>query len=163
MINPAHLRDNIIVPVLNMMASVDPRLADEKAVNLLLGTAAQESDMGYFMVQEGISNGAKGLYQMEDATHNDIVKRYLARPENENLLQLLHSVATPNANPNHLIGNHYYATFLARIKYWMIPEPLPSGLEGQSVYYKKFFNTESGSATSEQYQESWNRFVEPYL
>ena len=108
MIDPRHLRDNVIVPVLNMMGSHNPKLADPKAVDLLLGTAAQESDLGYFLVQEHAENGAKGIFQIEDATYQDIVDRYLQRPENATLLQLAQSLAPPNPNPNHLIGNLFY-------------------------------------------------------
>ena len=159
MIKPQHLKENIIIPVLDMMGSFNPKLADPKAVELLLGTAAQESDLGYFLVQEGASNGAKGIFQMEDPTHDDIVNRYLERPENAVLKQLLQSLAPPNPSATHLIGNHYYATFLARLKYWMEPAPIPETLEGQAEYYKTVYNTSGGAATVEEYLQSFERFL----
>ena len=163
MIHPLHLRDNVIVPVLQMMGSHNPKLADPKAVDLLLGTAAQESDLGFFLIQEHASNGAKGIYQIEDETHDDIVKRYLERPENALLKQLLQSISPTSPNPNHLIGNLYYATFLARLKYWMVPEPIPETREGQADYYKRFFNTAEGAASVDEYLSSWDKFIGDYL
>src|SRR6056297_2531573 len=47
----------------------------ESAVNLLMGTAAQESHLGHYIEQ--INGPAKGIFQMEPATFEDHVNNYL--------------------------------------------------------------------------------------
>ena len=71
MIDKAQLTDYIIKPTLLQIG-----LFNHTAVNLLLGTCAQESRMGTYVHQLG--NGpALGIYQIEPATHNDIWANFL--------------------------------------------------------------------------------------
>ena len=70
MIDPIHLKEYIIIPVLSKLD-----MYSESAANLLLGTAAIESDMGQFLRQ--INGPALGIYQMEPSTHLDIWQNYL--------------------------------------------------------------------------------------
>jgi len=163
MIDPLHLKTYVIEPVLETMASYDPRMNDPKAVNLLLGTAAQESEMGLWLGQHGMTDGAKGIFQMEDATFYDIKDRYLAQPDKEPLRLLLSQWAPDTSSPEILAGNLYAATFFARVHYWMVPEPLPEYIEEQAEYYKQHYNTPLGKATVEQYMDRWDQFVDGQL
>lgn len=160
MIDPNHLKAYVIEPVLMAMASYDPRMADPHAVNLLLGTAAQESELGRWLGQIGTTDGAKGIYQMEDATFEDIRDRYLEQPGKEPLKLLLSQWAPGRPTPEILAGNLYAATFFARVHYWMVPEPLPEFIEEQAEYYKEHYNTPLGKATVEQYMDRWDQFIE---
>lgn len=67
---PAHLRDLIIRPTLVEMGHYSPA-----AEALLLGTAAHESHGGRYLSQ--IRGPARGIYQMEPATHDDLWRHYL--------------------------------------------------------------------------------------
>lgn len=160
MIDPLHLKNYVIEPVLETMATYDPRMNDPRAINLLLGTAAQESEMGLWLGQNGVKDGAKGIYQMEDATFYDIKDRYLAQPDKEPLRLILSMWAPDIATPEILAGNLYAATFFTRVHYWMVPEPLPEYIEEQAEYYKEHYNTPLGKATVEQYMDRWDQFVE---
>jgi len=73
-IDALQLRHEIIRPVLKHLDPVIPY--SMAAENLLMGTCAQESRMGQFLVQ--LDNGpAKGVFQMEPDTHDDIYKNFL--------------------------------------------------------------------------------------
>lgn len=114
------LRRYIIEPVLQ-----DLGLLSAAAVNLLLGTCAQESRMGHFLRQQG-GGPALGIFQMEPATHADIWANYLMF--HEDLAGRIWSYlpdASRSPDPDYLICNLKYATAMARVHYRRSPLPLP--------------------------------------
>lgn len=155
-IKPEHLREYIVQPTLEAMGAFNAKLNTESAVELLLGTAAQESDLGFYLHQ-GFDGGGLGIYQIEAATHED-VWRYLRRPENEGLSQIVLTFAT-QADDKALIGNLHYATAIARIKYWMRPEPLPTTIDQHAIYWDTFYNANPDHGTPQEYVDSYERFV----
>ena len=152
-INPQHLR-TVIEPVLMHM-----EMHSEAAVNLLLGTAAQESHLGRWLVQHG--GPALGIYQMEPNTIRDI-NRYLSRRTDIRAkvghLELSRRPKTINCE---IIGNLYLATALARIRYWYSPDPLPAAndVRGLANYWKKHYNTSRGKGSPEEFIANYNRLV----
>ena len=64
------LKNLIIIPVLEKA-----NLYSKSAVNLLLGTAAVESQLGHY-IEQVPSGIAKGIYQCEMSTHYDIFKNF---------------------------------------------------------------------------------------
>lgn len=156
MINPADLRENIIEPVLEVLGVFNQKLNTEAAVELLLGTAAQETDLGYWLEQHPTGPG-KSIYSIEPTTHKDI-KRYLNRAGNVGLKEAVESLSIDGSD-NDLIGNLYYSTAIARIKYWMRPEPLPSDRLGQAQYWDDYFNANNINQIDE-YLDSYREFVE---
>lgn len=153
-INCTQLKNEIIKPTLEHLG-----MYSESAVNLLLGTAAQESHMGKYIKQ--ISGGpAVGIYQMEPATHDDIHTNYLSyRPGLEDkVFEFLGNA--PSTLAQHLIGNLFYATAMARLHYLRVKEPLPKAddVEGLAEYWKDHYNTEAGKGTVEEFKENYARF-----
>ncbi len=148
-----HLRDEIITPTLKHLD-----MYSESAVNLLLGTAAQESHLGYFLKQ--IKGPALGIYQIEPATLHDIYSNWLTyRKEiSEKLSEL--GVIKLSAESN-LIGNLYYATAMARIHYYRVPESLPAAddIEGLASYWKRFYNSHLGRGTEEEFIHNYKKYV----
>lgn len=67
------LRDFVIRPTLVHLGSHS--LAAE---NLLLATAAQESGLGFHLLQNSGDNKGLGIYQINEALHKDIWDSYLA-------------------------------------------------------------------------------------
>lgn len=133
-------------------------LHSEHAVNLLLGTAAQESGFGKYLRQ--LKNGpALGVFQMEPNTYNDIVKNYLKykRPltnEMESSCQCLIEY-----NSDALIWNIKLAICMARIHYLRVPAPLPTDLSGYAAYWKKYYNTYLGAGTEEEFIRNYKKYV----
>lgn len=136
-INVKHFRKHIIRPTLKQMG-----MHSKAAENLLLGTAIVESNLAYLHQIGGI---AIGLYQMEPATHDDIWGNYLKyRPE---LSAKVEQFLSPNFGKiDQLRGNLHYATAMARIHYWRVPEPLPrpDDAMGLARYHKEHYNTHLG-------------------
>ena len=137
LIRAEYLRKCVIRPVLQAM-----ELHSAEAEELLMMTAAQESKLGYHSTQLG-RGPALGLYGIEPSTHKDIL-RYLSR--RTDLAQKVGMFAVKGSD-DELVWNLAYATAIARIKYYMIPTPIPSTVKDQASYYKKYFNTYLGKAT----------------
>lgn len=141
------LRELVIQPTLRSL-----KMTGKLAEDLLIGTACQESHCGEYIRQIGCtgSRGAFGIYQMEIATARDIYDNYLRhRPE------LYAEVERIKGNymsiTDALVCNLAYATAMARIQYFRVKEPLPATLEGQAAYWKKYYNTEKGKGTPQEY------------
>jgi hypothetical protein len=170
MISPKHLLAKVIQPTLLKLAVFDARMNNKVAEDLLLGTAAQESDLGFMLAQVGGGPG-NGIYQMEGATHRSLWRHYLSKPDKARLKEILLAMVPASAvrvedgytyvDDAQLIVNLEYATAMARVKYWPVKAPLPApgDLHGLAAYYKAHYNTASGAATPQEFVDSWNKFV----
>ena len=166
MINPSQLRYSIVMPTLVAMDMWSPA-----AENLLMGTAMQESRCGEYLVQ--IRGPALGIFQMEPATAEDIIFRYLQeRP------QLLRQFETAwrslDSRPvnwhsvklgqvcDEIAYNLRFATAIARIRYWMVPDPLPDfdDIAGLAAYWKAHYNTPLGRGTEAEFIHNYHRMKE---
>ncbi|MFG6485445.1 hypothetical protein ACG04R_02105 [Roseateles sp. BYS78W] len=144
-------RDDIITPTLQAIG-----LHSDAAVELLLGTALQESKLVY---RTQIGGGpARGLFQMEMATHDDIFDNYLKyRSTLRNAVLQLKSAPDADAEEE-LTNNDAYAAAMARVLYKRAPAALPSAgkLSDMAAYWKQYYNTLFGAGTVSQYMNSWN-------
>lgn len=151
MINPSHLRQLIVRPTLTDMNMWSPA-----AENLVMGTAAAESHCGRHLIQLG--NGpAVGIYQVEPSTAHDVVYRYLEkRPDLDHRFQSAfqlvnsHLIDWDEVNQDavrlKLLSDLRFSTAVCRLRYWMVPEALPSAddVEGLARYWKEHYNTHKG-------------------
>lgn len=149
--NSQQFNDLIVTPVLQGLG-----MWSSAAVNLMLGTCAKESAMGTYLKQVG-GGPALGVYQVEPATHDD-VWRYLndVRPDiREKVLKI--SVKNTDA----LIYNLYYATAIARIRYWYVEEKLPAAdnITGLGLYWDKYYNCNPNKGTVGEFVDSYRRYV----
>ena len=155
------LKTFIIEPTLGELA-----LSSPSAVNLLLGTAAQESHMFKYVRQMGFNNldgsGAFGGYQHElDTAEDDINNFLLYRKE------LAFKVHPDIFNMSRyelgcaLIGDPFFATAMCRIHYLRAPETLPDAddIEGLAKYWKQYYNTEKGKGTEKDFISNYRRYV----
>lgn len=154
MIDVGQLRTLIVEPVLIQLDLFSP-----VAVNLLLGTAAQESRMGQYIKQIG-KGPALGIYQIEPATHNDIWKNYLAyKPA---LADRVKKFAIMNPDADEMVGNMYYSTAMARVHYLRVRSPLPADandVQALARYWKLWFNTMQGRGTVEEFVRNYEKYV----
>ena len=145
----------VIRPVLAKMQASS--LAAEE---LLLGTAVQESLN--FKYRKQMGNGpARGYYQMEPATHDDIWQNYLRF--NAPKAQLVSTfLSSANADKHsELEHNDEYATAMARVHYMRVREALPKqgDVAGQANYWKQYYNTPLGKGKPAEYIEKWQHYV----
>lgn len=145
------LRLYIIRPTLEHL-----QLWSQSAENLLLGTAAQESQMGYYLHQ--LNGPALGIYQIEPATHQDVWQNYI--DYRVHLSKKL--LALGAMNKSSLVTNLSYATAMARIIYLRIAAPMPESddIAGLAQYYKTHYNTVKGKATVEEFIANYQRYIE---
>ena len=134
-------------------------LYSEEAVNLLLGTMAQESAFGKYRRQLG--NGpALGIYQMEPFTYQDCYDNFLRyKPDLLSKILKVSGLAKFPA-PEELVKNDIFAACMCRVKYLRAPGVIPTTLTGQASYWKEHYNTKLGRGTVEEYLKNWKRFCE---
>jgi hypothetical protein len=165
MLDQLQLRRLIIQPVLKGLS-----LYSENSEEILVGTCAQETKGGSYLIQEFKKDEdpiqilktklcALGPYGMEYKTHDDLWKTFLpSRPKITNdLMQICTFSKKPTAEM--MIYNLYYATAMARIFYLKVQETIPATLELQADYYKAYWNTSLGKATTAEYIVNYNLFM----
>lgn len=133
-------RTDIIRPALKVTG-----MWSQAAENLMLGTALVES--GLRVVKQFEGGPAISFYQLEPSTIDDCI-RYLTLYKNRDLKEKILSACYMDIFPPSECAtwNMRYATLMARIKYWMRPEPLPYHRDafGMAEYHKRFYNTYEG-------------------
>jgi len=137
----------------------DLGMQSESAVNLLLGTAAQESQFGTYIRQIG-GGPALGVFQMEPDTEIDIWDNYLRyRSELACIVTIISGQAAPS--PIDLEANLSYQIAMARIYYRRIPEAFPRAddVAGLARYWKQYYNTRLGSGTKEEFVRNYAKYV----
>jgi hypothetical protein len=137
---PSEFRVEVIRPVLTRLG-----LHTDAAELLLLATAIAESGLSA-LVQAG--NGpALGVYQMEPTTHDDLWVRVL-QPRRALAMGVTEWTVAGLPLLDQMKGNLYYATAMARIKYFSIPERLPTAdIADIARYWKRYYNTHLGKGT----------------
>lgn len=124
------------------------------AMYLMMATAMMESKLTHLkQLPEG---PAIGLFQIEPATYFDVI-RYLVevnRYHGDKVLHYLNRGSFP-ADPLFLASDLALSVLIARYKYWMITEPIPSYKDtpGQAAYYKRYYNTAEGAASIESFEK----------
>jgi hypothetical protein len=130
------------------------QLHSPDAVELLMGTAAQESHLGRYLRQ--IRGPASGVFQMEPATEKDIWRNYLAyRPARADLAWKVTGVNAPT--PLHLQGNLIYQITMARLHYRRIPAPLPprQNLSAMAHYWNTHYNRNPEKGHPHEFTENY--------
>jgi len=154
-INPKQIRNIVIKPLLEDLEQFSQVRYSDFSENLLIATAAQETHCGEFLSQE---NGpARGIYQMEPATavelvHNFIMPKYPRWQQifEKNSVFVLQTITAADQ----LCWNLRFATLMARLFYFRVPDPLPieTTMETLWAYYKPHWNTSLGKATFEEFE-----------
>ena len=144
--NLGQYKQHVVLPTLSLL---DPDIPfSNAAVNLILLTAIQESDLTYLEQVGG--GGALGFCQMEPSTESSLWQNYINRkPElKEKLLTLTLREIDRELN---LKTNLVYQVAMARIKYYPDSMALPDlhDIEGMAKYYKRIYNTFKGKADVE--------------
>ena len=137
---------------------LDPEIKySEEAVELILGTFAQESAYGKYRRQLG--NGpALGIGQMEPATFKDIVKNFLRYHPDiaEKVKRICH---VNELNPIDLINNDRLAVCMTRVHYRRQKGAIPNDLPGWAKYWKVTYNTILGKGTEQEFISNYHKFV----
>lgn len=127
----------------------------ENAVELLMLTAAAESNLGEYIYQ--LNGPARGIFQMEPRTEMDLWD-YMSTRRVDIGTWMQHRF--PNGD-GLLTGDLRYQILMARIFYWRFPERLPSGTNAYSMafYWKKYYNTFEGKGNISKAVEKYRRYA----
>lgn len=112
-----------------------------KAVKLLLETACVETHLGTYPDRHPDRLGV-GITQFDQIALDDLQQRVRVRHR-----RLLKSEFGYNLNDIKLadLANDATLAFaLTRLKYLLVPEPIPSTRLGRAEYWKKYWNTSAG-------------------
>jgi hypothetical protein len=156
MIQPDQLR-SVIQRTLKKFEELGGATYSEEAVELLMMVAAHESKLLTYVRQlEG--GPALGVYQHEPETIRDLYRVVISKNQ-----KLDFAVAKFVPSAKSLTARDYselvetdlrYATVLARVHFMRFKEPIPKGA-GMAAYAKKYWNTEAGSATEDDYVKAY--------
>ncbi|NDY73966.1 hypothetical protein DO021_19550 [Desulfobacter hydrogenophilus] len=132
-------------------------LYSESAVNLLLGTAAQESGFGTYIRQ--IRGPARGVFQCEPATELDIWDNYL-RYKLELADRILRVTGVKHPSATHLETHLDYQIALCRVHYLRVKASLPAAddIPGLAAYWKRHYNTALGAGTVDQFIDNYRKY-----
>lgn len=127
------------------------------AEQLLLGTAMQESDLVH---RRQMGDGpARGYFQMEPATHNDIWQNFLKfkKELGNKVAALLKSPAADKIAE--LEHNDRYACAMARVHYFRVSEALPpaNDIAAMARYWKQHYNTPLGAGKPSEFVAKWKK------
>ena len=140
----------------------ESRLYSWAGVNLLLGTAAVESDFGRYIKQ--VKGPALGVFQMEPDTERDIWVNFVKfRPRLRDAIKRVSGVTElPTRNPPSLMCNLAYQVIMARIHYLRVPENLPAhdDVVGMAKYWKKHYNTLAGKGAIAKFVQRYVEYIE---
>jgi len=153
MLDINQFRESIVKSTLNDLLLYSP-----EAEELLVFTCATESLGGSYLRQ---TNGpALGIYQMEPETYIDVWANYLHNQNNLRMILITNFDVNRIPSPERMIYDLRFATAMARIFYKRIKQPLPKIDDVENIwwYYKKFWNTEKGSAIKDASINHYNTF-----
>ncbi len=126
------------------------------------GGSAAKPQLGHYLKQ--INGPALGVYQIEPATHEDLWLNYL--DYREELATTVRNLASQQnvgiPVDNELITNLAYATAIARLIYYRVPEAMPSDpndIEALARYYKQYYNTPEGKATEQEFMDNYQHHI----
>jgi hypothetical protein len=152
------VRDFVVRPVLTEL-SLPGGISAEK---LVMGTAAQES--GFEAIAQIGGGPARGLWQMEPATLEDVFRR------TEPVLLLrtrracgLRQIMAPFPGGDLLAGNLFLGAATCRLLYYLRPVMLSENAadEQLAAWWKRWYNTPSGAGTERQFLTNYRRLVAP--
>ena len=144
----------VIEPVLSNLTEI-PYVPG--AAQLVLGTALTESAGLKFRTQNH-GGPARGLFQMEGATHDDIWENFLKyRPALSKQVMKMTINGKPGAADD-LKHNDNYAAAMCRVHYFRTAGnaiPGHNQIRGHAKAWKRHYNTPLGKGTEEKYIKDW--------
>jgi hypothetical protein len=148
-INAGQFAAQIVIPTLELLDREAGIAYSELYFHLVIGTIAQESLLGTFLVQT--SGPALGIGQIEPQSLTDLIASLGEREAG-----VLATLATPAPPAHNVVGNLPYAVAVTRLFYRHKPgNPAADTVSAHFQYYKRWYNTPAGAATLAQWKQNW--------
>ena len=153
------LSNLVIRPALNHLGEPNDRV--QIAEKLLLGTAAQESGLG-FHLKETRTHGL-GIYRITPKTHINVWDKFLVhQPDLASAVRGLASQQEFLVNPHaELATNLSYATAIAWMIYRRADKALPEGgnIESLGRYWARYYHHKP-KASANEFVQNYKRYVD---
>lgn len=135
-------------------------LYSDAALNLLLGTSAQESFFGTCIRQLG-GGPALGVFQMEPKTELDTWENYLSTRYYRRTAMVKICGVFSYYNSGAMEWNLAYQTCMARLHYRRIPEPFPKSddIEGLGRYWDTHWNRNPEKGTVKEFVQNYRKYI----
>jgi len=123
-------------------------LHSEVAINLLMGTMAQESRFGTYMKQLGLGP-ALSPYQVEPSTFFWLRDHFKFKYPSIALWTL-----------DDLLYDFRVSTIICRLRYRIVSAPLPQNdVIELAMYWKKWYNTYKGAGTVPEFVANYYKYI----
>ncbi|GAB3101213.1 hypothetical protein G8770_16085 [Aestuariicella hydrocarbonica] len=132
----------------------------DAAEELLLGTAAKESGLGFHLADD--QNKGMGIFRIRPLTHRRIWDKFLIH--NPPLASTIRGLASQHAFLDHphaeLATNLRYTTAIAWLIYYRHQKPLPEAadIEGLAQFWWRHYQRRTGGSTQE-FIQHYHQFV----
>ena len=123
--------------------------ANESAIDLLIETCGAETNFGRYK-DRSIYAGL-GIMQFDKIPFNDVKAR--TRDKHKATILEYYDIDVNLVEWDHIRYNPLLSILFARLKYKLVPEEIPTTLDGRAYYWKKYYNTLDGKGTIEHYIE----------
>lgn len=146
-INASDFSSLVVVPALQLLAPAGIPYS-KVAHDLLMGTAAQESLLGTYLVQE--SGPGVGVFMATPSLIPAVLMK--CSVEVRAAIGAVGDVSSAGA----VAANLTLAAMIARCWYWVVPKALPADtISGLWGYYKTYYNSSLGAAVESQWNTNW--------
>lgn len=148
-INAKQFSDQIVIPTLVTLGNSAGVPYSDTAYHLVMGTIAQESLLGTWLVQT--AGPALGIVQIEPPSLETVLSG-LSMVQ----AKVLSEFAMPGSPEHNVVNSLPYAVAICRYFYWQKPPALPADtVTDLFSYYKQWYNTPAGEATLSQWMQNW--------
>lgn len=127
---------------------------NNKAVNLLIETACQETWLGQYHDRHYHVMGV-GLCQFDQIGFDDVRQRTSAAVAEK--IKDEFGIDIRSIELRELAYSPLLSLIFCRLKYRLIPDPIPATLEGRAEYWKTHYNSLLGDGTPEEYVRNYRR------
>ena len=141
------------------------KYASDDAVRLVVATGIVESRYEY--IKQMGDGPARSFWQVEAATAVDNLAHYLKhRPKlmqkcaDASYVDLKHWQNFDEKIWEEILEKNIAAGIIhCRLKYWRVPKRMPNTIEGMSIYWKKYYNTEQGKGNPEHFIDACRKYL----
>nr|AKN37084.1 Phage protein [Vibrio cyclitrophicus]AKN38207.1 hypothetical protein [Vibrio splendidus] len=125
--------------------------ASKNAASLLIETCAAETLMGTARDTTLYGAGA-GVSQVDKGTFEWLKEKYEGSSKAKRLKEVL-NVDLSRVQYNELDFSPMLGLVFCRLRYMAVPDAIPKTMEGRADYWKRWYNSELGKGTPEEYLE----------
>lgn len=128
-------------------------------IELMISTIGQETHLGEYKDPTRYAHGT-GLAQIDPSIpFDDIVNR---STRFHKLILQKYNIDIKSLKHRDLEVSPLLSIILCRLKYKLVPAAIPSDSVGQWLYYKKWYNSYLGKATSEEFFRNREKSLKKY-